>query len=188
MTAVPKDEMTVDDFLVWALAQPKEAGKFELIDGRISVMQAEQFGHSRAKFRFGMALQTALDTANSGCQALVDGPTVRIGRKVAYRPDGLITCGPQVPDDSLEINAPVMVFEVLSPSSRRADTADKLQGYFQLPSLMHYVIVHAQKRFIVHHRRDATVPQHYNTAVLHVGSSLDLDPPGIAIEVATIFA
>ena len=35
MTALPKHKMTVDEFLLWSEAQPKQAGRFELWDGEI---------------------------------------------------------------------------------------------------------------------------------------------------------
>ena len=60
MTALPQHRMTADEFLAWAEAQPKEAGRFELWDGQVIVkrmQQSEQARHWDAKAAMFIALR-----------------------------------------------------------------------------------------------------------------------------------
>jgi Uma2 family endonuclease len=55
-------------------------------------------------------------------------------------------------DDAIAVPSPIIVVEVLSPSTSGIDRAFKLVEYFRLPSVRHYLIVWADKQQIVHHR------------------------------------
>jgi Uma2 family endonuclease len=79
---------------------------------------------------------------------------------------------------------PVIVVEVLSPSSRHIDAQIKLAGYFRLPSVVHYLVVDPDRPLIVHHARgtgDAIL-----TRIVTEGS-IALDPPGIELTMAGIY-
>ena len=53
----------------------------------------------------------------------------------------------------MEIPNPVVVVEVLSPSTAADDQGVKLDGYFSLPSVQHYLIVDPDRRVMIHHKR-----------------------------------
>ncbi len=185
MSAVPKDEMTADEFAAWSVRQPREAGKYELFDGRVVVtMQSEKMVHIRLKGRLYRMLGDALRLAGSRCEALVDGALVRITPKRSFQPDGLIHCNPEISDNEIEVADPVVVYEVLSPDSIDRDHGEKVDGYFSVPSIQHYLIVDPVRRAIVHHRRG-----NGDELIRHVyhGGMLDLEPPGISISVDALF-
>jgi Uma2 family endonuclease len=73
---------------------------------------------------------------------------------------------------------------VLSPSSVARDHGVKLEGYFSLPSLAHYLILDADRRVVIHHARgrDGVI----ETRVLREGR-LRLAPPGIEVAVDELF-
>ena len=83
------------------------------------------------------------------------------------------------------MNDPIVVVEVVSPSSGGVDTGAKLAGYFRLPSLRHYLIVNIAARAVTHHRRDEDGM--IATRILREGR-LQLDPPGLDVEVKSLFA
>ena len=118
------------------------------------------------------------------CEALPDGATVRIDDRTVYEPDALVRCGPALPGDAIEVGDPVIVVEVVSPSSRGIDKGAKLASYFSLPSVRHYLIVDTDKRVVIHHHlvEDGRIEFRF----LHEGP-LTLDPPGLTIEVQDIF-
>ena len=60
----------------------------------------------------------------------------------------------------------------------------KLAGYFDVPSIEHYVVVDWEERELMHHRR--TGAGLARPSILNAGI-LKLDPPGIKIEIAGIF-
>ena len=174
---------TADAFIAWAVAQPQ--GRFELMDGQVVAMAPERMAHTRAKLRAVNALAAAIAAAGLGCEAVTDGAAVRIDDRTVYGPDALVRCGPPTPDDALELTDPIVVVEILSPSSRGIDTGLKLDGYFRLPSLRHYLVVNTDGRVVVHHRRDDTGS--IRVRILHEGV-LTLDPPGLVVPVGDLFA
>jgi Uma2 family endonuclease len=62
-----------------------------------------------------------------------------VGNAVRY-PDALVTCSKFEADSRLTLE-PVVVFEVLSPSSGRIDRIIKVQEYLAVASIRRYVIV-----------------------------------------------
>jgi Uma2 family endonuclease len=141
--------------------------------------------HARAKAQVWLALRLAIAARGLGCEALPDGATVRIDDRTVYEPDALVRCGPPLPGDAIEADDPVIVVEVVSPSSRGIDKGVKLASYFSLPSVRHYLIVDTDKQVVIHHHlvEDGRIESRF----LGEGP-LTLDPPGLTIEVRDIFA
>src|SRR5262245_23201202 len=138
MIALPQTRMTVDEFLAWAEGQP---GRYELYNGVVYAMTPERVRHAEVKFAVQKALDAAIRRARVSCHMLRDGMTVRIDHETAHEPDALVYCGERLPPAAIEVPHPVIVVEVLSPSTRHIDAAAKLVGYFRLPSVMHYLII-----------------------------------------------
>lgn len=182
MAAVPKTRMTVDEYLAWAEGEP---GRYELRDGSVIAMSPEGAGHAERKAAVHAALLASIRARRLACHALPDGMTVRIDARTAYEPDALVYCGTKLPPAAVEVPNPTVVVEVLSPSTRHIDLSAKLADYFRLPSITHYLIVDPERPQIIHHARAA------NDAILTrivTEGTIALDPPGIAIEMADIYA
>jgi len=175
--------MTVQDYLDWASAQ-SDAPRTELINGQIVAMAAERAVHSEVKLAAVNVLDAAIQRAGISCYEMTDGPTVRIDDHTAYAPDALVYCGDMVDPDSIIVSNPVIVVEVLSPTSRHTDTSAKLIGYFTLPSVYHYLIIDPDVRTVKHHSRAAngTISERTLTT-----EELDLDPPGIKVLASDLF-
>lgn len=148
--------MTVDEFLAWAEGRE---GRWELYNGVPYAMPAERTAHIAVKHAVFIALFRAVLKAGVPCQVVGDGAGVRISRHVMYGPDTLVYNGPELPGDALEVPNPVIVVEVLSPSTHKFDETVKKDGYFSLPSVQHYLIVDPEGPPVVHHRRqpDGTI-------------------------------
>jgi Uma2 family endonuclease len=159
MTDLPKRKMTADEFLAWAEDQLPEAGKFELWDGEVVVRHGpgfeERSEHWDAKGAMFAELREAIKRAGLPCFVAVDGPMVRLSPNRMARPDVLVYCGPRVPRSMQEVPNPLILVEVLSPSTKKKDHGIKLQGYFTLPSLRHYLIIDPDRARLIHHRRAA---------------------------------
>jgi Uma2 family endonuclease len=176
-------EFSADEFIAWALEQPE--GRFELDNGVVVAMAPERLSHAIAKRDGMMALHNAIHARGLSCQALPDGMSVRVNDRTVYEPDALVRCGPPLPGDAVEVSDPVIVVEVVSPSSRGIDRGVKLAGYFSLPSVRHYLIVDTDQRVVIHHRRGEE--GRIEVQILHDGP-LTLDPPGLAIDISGIFS
>lgn len=167
-------------FRRWYEAQPK--GRFERVDGRIVAMAPERGAHLVIKGAVYRALYRAVIAAGIACQALPDGATVECGDS-DYEPDALVNCGTPMAADAVAAPNPVIIVEVLSPSTASTDTGGKLADYFQLPSVAHYLIVHPTKRVVIHHRRSG---EGIDTRIIADGA-ITMDPPGISITVEEIY-
>jgi len=174
--------MDVDGFLVWADGQQ---GRWELRDGRAVMMAPERALHGLTKLSAQIALKEGVRRAGLKCRVFPDGMTVRIAARTAFEPDALVVCPPPTDLNTMEIPNPVIVVEVLSPSTAGDDHGVKLDGYFSLPSVAHYLILDADRRVIIHHRRGH--PGAIETRVLREGVVV-LDPPGFEAKVAEFFA
>lgn len=178
----PPDRMTVDQFLAWAMAQPE--GRFELVNGTVVAMAPERAAHARLKARVWRAFDDQIRERDLPCEALPDGMTVKIDEHTAYEPDAQVHCGEPLADENVIVPAPLIVIEVLSPSTATRDTGAKLADYFLVASLRHYLIVRTDRPTVIHHRRgDSDVIE---TRVVTAGS-LDLDPPGITLDLERIY-
>ena len=181
--------MTGEEFLPWA--EGKE-GRWELHDGvpvMISsaepiMMSPERAAHIRTKFSAAKALDGTVAAARLPCEVFTDGLAIRIDARTTYEPDASVVCGPRRPDETVAIDDPVIVVEVLSPSTAAIDHGRKLSGYFSIPSVQHYLILDPDRRVVIHHKRG--VGDAIETRVLTDGVAR-LDPPGFEVAVEALF-
>jgi Uma2 family endonuclease len=167
--------MTVSEYLAWADSQV-ERRRTELINGQIVAMSPERVAHNRIKTRVYMALSRAMSTSGIEGEVLTDGMAVPIDDHTAYEPDALVYLGTLLPGHQLSAPAPVIVVEVLSPTTAHHDTSAKLIGYFRLSSVQHYLVIDPEARTVTHHARG-------EMPVIVTEGFLKLDPPGLEVTV-----
>jgi Uma2 family endonuclease len=177
MSATVQTRMTADEFIAWAMEQP-EGKRYELVAGEVVAMAPERAVHGRMKGRMYVRLIEAIRAANLSCEAFPDGIAVRVDANTLYEPDAMVRCGAPVDDNATEVVDPVIVVEVVSPSSRKRDSGSKLEDYFRIPSVRHYLIVKTENQAIIHHRRDEA--GNITTHIVRDGA-LQLDPPGLTV-------
>lgn len=180
MKPLPQTQMSVDEYLAWSEDNP---GRYELVQGEVFAIAAERARHANTRVAVFDTLRSAVRNAGLACEAMPNGMTVRIDARTAYEPDALVYCGPRIDPDAVEVKNPIVVVEVLSPSTRRTDASEKLSGYFRVPSIRHYLMVDPDRRTVVHHRRVGTEVE---AAFLKDGA-LVLDPPGLELSIPSLF-
>jgi Uma2 family endonuclease len=180
--AEPCQRMTRPEYRAWAEQQP--TGRFERIDGVVVAVAPERMEHNDRKMLTWLALRRAVREAGLPCHVVGDGMTVEVGDS-DYEPDAILYCGERLAAGSTAVPHPLVVVEVLLPSTSATDRAWKLREYFRLNSVRHYLIVWADRQQIVHHQRDDTGT--ITTTVLTEGE-IRLAPPGISVGVAEIYA
>jgi Uma2 family endonuclease len=181
MSSLAVKRMSVAEFLVWAQGQDK--GRFELIDGQPVAKAPQRAEHVVAKLNAANALIAAIGRAGIPCKAYVEGLAMVVDGSTSYLPDALVNCGEPPTRGTMIAPNPVIVVEVLSPSTRGIDTIVKLAGYFRVASLAHYLIVDLGQRHVVHYRKqaDGTV-----TVAVIADGDIALDPPGISVAVPSL--
>lgn len=175
MSDPARKRMTSDEFIAWAMEQ---GGRYELVAGEIVAMAPERAAHARVKAHIWRRMTEAIETANLPCEAYPDGMAVEIDDDITYEPDASVRCGAPLPADALKLRDPIIVVEVLSPSSRARDAGAKLADYFRLPSVRHYLVVRTEDRTVIHHARsdDGAIA----TRIVR-DAPIMLDPPGIML-------
>ena len=146
-------------------------------------MSPERAAHALTKYAAQKALECGHQRAGLPCRMFPDGMTVRISARTAFEPDALVVCPSPLDLNTMEIPNPIVVVEVLSPSTAADDHGVKLDGYFSLKSVEHYLIVDPDRRVMIHHKRGADAIE---TRILREGL-LRLEPPGLEAEVAAFF-
>jgi Uma2 family endonuclease len=179
MADLAEKRFTVDEFLVWAEGRE---GKWELVDGSPAAMSPERIRHTRTKTAVAFALRESARRGGVPCEAFVDGITLRVRDDRAFVPDAAVVCPPP-PPDVVEIDNPLIVVEVLSPSTAALDHGIKLEGYFSLASLAHYLILDPDRRVVIHHARGGGIIE---TRIIHSGA-FRLTPPGLELDIADLF-
>ncbi len=167
--------MTADEFVAWG--EQEASGRFELFDGELVAMSPERIAHVRAKADMFDRLRAAIKEAGAPCEALLDGVGFAVDQHTVFIPDVMVRCG-EAPDDQLSfLSDPVILVEVLSPSTRAMDLTFKLERYFRVPSVHHYLVVRTNNPAVIYHRRtaDGIAVQILQSGPLH------LDPPGITL-------
>jgi Uma2 family endonuclease len=171
---------TREEFHRWSEGQ---TGRYERVAGEPVAMSPEQIEHVRLKSRVWAALDRAVREGGLDCEALADGVTIEVDADTDYEPDAVVNCGPRLLPDATAATHPVIVVEVLSPSTQSVDSSEKLADYFRVPTIQHYLIVRARKQEIIHHWRAG---QEIISRMVNIGS-IRLDPPGIVLDVAEVY-
>lgn len=171
------------EYRAWAEAQPR--GRFERVAGEVVAMAPERAAHNLVKMRVWRALDEAVRAARLPCEAFGDGMTVEIGEDHDYEPDAVVNCGDALDADAVATPNPVVVVEVLSPSTQSTDTGAKLADYFRVPSVRHYLIIRTRDRRVIHHRR-SDGGEDIETRVVADGT-IRLDPPGFEVAIADFY-
>ena len=147
-------------------------------------MSPETAAHAGVKAAIYVAMLNGVRARRLPCHVLPDGMTVRIDETTAYEPDALLYCGQKLAPAAIEVPSPLIVVEVLSPSTRQVDVSIKLAGYFRLPSVNHYLIVDPTQPLMLHHSRRSN--EDIVTRVLTAGT-IALDPPGLELTLDEIY-
>ena len=126
--------MTMEEFLAWEEGQEL---RWEF-DGFAPVaMTGGTRGHSAIQRNINVALGTRL--RGTPCEVFTSDLKIQVADSIRY-PDAFVVCTPG-PRASTVVTDPVVVFEVLSPSTASIDHFVKNQEYRDTPSIQRYVIL-----------------------------------------------
>jgi Uma2 family endonuclease len=131
----PAAAMTPDAFLDWAEAQPE---RHEFDGTRAVAMVGGTVNHIRIARNILIALTARL--RGTACEAFgADAGILTVNSAIRY-PDALVTCTRQSGSARL-IADPVIVFQVLSPTSGATDRIIKLREYAAVARIRRHVIL-----------------------------------------------
>jgi Uma2 family endonuclease len=139
MSAAPKlDLISIDDYLAGELVS---AIKHEYLGGFVYAIAGARNAHNLIAGNVFASLHTRL--RGNKCRPYNSDTKIRVRLPLQvrfYYPDASVVCQPNPQDDSYQ-DAPVVLIEVLSRSTRRIDEGEKKDAYFTIPSLQTYLLV-----------------------------------------------
>jgi Uma2 family endonuclease len=179
MADVAEKRMTVAEFLTW---DDGTDTRYELIGGRPVAMAPVAASHSIIVVNLGHALKSRL---KAPCYVGSEAGVERPGRDdTFYVADLVVSCTPVTPGMAA-IPDPVVVIEVLSPSTIEHDRGRKAYDYRRIASVQEIVLVASEQRHIVIWRRRGAK---WEVEDLIGDATLELEAVGIKIPFAAIYA
>jgi len=134
MNVQPRVPMDKEAFLAWANGRE---GRFELVERRVIMMVGGSKTHALIASQLMRALWARIDVTR--WVVLGSDLAVDVGPGSLRYPDAIVdSVGGQ---RALTATAPVLIAEVLSPSSATLDLGDKAAEYLRLPSLAAYLVL-----------------------------------------------
>jgi Uma2 family endonuclease len=147
--------MTPEAYLEW---EARQSAKHEYVAGEIFAMVGVTQRHNRLSLNLAMALIQAL--RDRPCQVFSTEIKLRVAKSAAYYyPDVMVVCAEERPvaGDQSAAEDPVLIVEVLSPSTEGTDRREKLAAYRGLTSVQEYVLVSQDRQQIEIYRRQGDI-------------------------------
>ena len=170
--------MTADEFLAW---EAKQELKWEF-DGFQPVAMT---GGTGAHALIQINLTTALRNRLRGKLCLPYGSDLKVQTERGYRyPDAFVTCT-SVASDATIATEPVVIFEVLSRSTRQVDRTIKLAEYQAIPSVRRYVMLEQYQALatVIERKGEDWTPR-----LLRPDAVLAMPEIGIEVPLAELYA
>jgi len=133
--------LSPDEYLAY---EREQSVRHELVEGYLYAMTGSSDRHEEIALNLAAALRAHL--RGSRCRVYKGDLKIRVADDFYY-PDVFVRCGEQRGDTYFKTD-PVLVAEVLSPSTQRYDKGDKRLAYSSLPTLREYVLI-SQERMLV---------------------------------------
>jgi Uma2 family endonuclease len=169
--------MSLEEFLAWEREQPE---RYEYAGGVAKMMTGGSAAHVTIALNLAVTLRQAL--RGTGCRPFASDMKV-IANGTARYPDLSVTCRP-VNDSDYAISDPVLVIEVISPSTEREDRGRKKFDYFATPSILQYAIIEQDERRVELYTRAGTK---WTNEVIEGDAVLQLSAIGVEVSLDVIY-
>ena len=153
-TTAAQTYLTSEEYLAW---ERKSDTKHEYLRGEIIAMSGASYQHTLITMNISGELYIQLK--GRACTVHTNDMRVRTSPDTSYfYPDILVVCDePRFEDNAFDtLLNPIVLIEVLSPSTETYDRADKFKHYQQLTSLREYIFVSQNEVRVEHYRQQET--------------------------------
>ena len=177
MSQAQAPRWTMESFLAW---EARQTVRWEFDGIRPVAMTGGTFAHEVVQGNVIRAVNNRL--TGGRCRAVGPNLKVQAGLSIRY-PDVAVTCSPMTSGD-LFLAMPLVIFEVLSPSTAEMDRTVKLSEYKAISSVFRYVMLEQNSVF-------ATVITRTDEGWRHLlvgrGGTLDLPELGIEVPMSELY-
>lgn len=153
-TLTAQTYLTPEEYLTWERKQPF---KNEYHNGQIIAMSGASRAHNLVTMNVANQLYNQL--VDQECEVYANEMRVRTNPTVSYfYPDVVVACGePRFEDNTFDtLLNPIVVIEVLSPSTAAYDRGEKFEYYKQLASLQEYILISQDRVRVESYHRQGT--------------------------------
>ncbi len=175
-------DFTVSEYL--ALDRASER-KFEYIDGALRLLAGGSGNHSLVALNLAAMLRELL--RSQVCRVFNSDMRVKLSSKRYVYPDLTITCDPRQQLDDDTVHAPLVVFEVLSPSTEQCDKTEKRRYYKAVESIQEVILVHTRAQFVEVHQRSQQEPALWVYRAFAFGEHVVLASLHVTFSVAAVY-
>lgn len=145
--AKPKIKIGVEDYLK---GENSSEIRHEYIYGEVFAMSGASDKHNRIVMNIGSKVDNHL--GNSKCETFVESLKLKADEQTFYYPDVMVACD-KSPKSAYYREEPILLVEILSPSTERTDRHEKLAVYKKIPTLQEYLIVSQNKTYVEVYRK-----------------------------------
>jgi Uma2 family endonuclease len=130
--------MTLEAFLAW---EERQELRYEFDGFRPVAMTGGTYAHAQIQFRLAHALIARLGTP---CRAVGSELKLQTAAGIRYT-DAFVVCSP-IPLNATVAHDPIVIFEILSPSTANDDLGAKKAEYQALASVQSYIVLQQTHR------------------------------------------
>lgn len=154
MSAEPKIYYTLEEYL--ALERESDV-RYEFWNGEIYAMSGGTLAHEQVMSNLFELLHLKL--RGKSCRVFSNNMQIKVPAALPYRyADGSIVCGnaevERFNGNDLLLN-PLLIYEVLSPSTEAIDRGDKFTYYKSIPSFREYLLIAQHRPHVTQYVRQA---------------------------------
>jgi len=161
--------------------------RHEYIAGDVFAMTGASIRHNIIALNIATALRTHL--RGTPCRALMEGVKLYLTKERSYfYPDVMVTCEPRLLELDAQVqvvDSPVLIVEVLSPSTEGIDHREKLRAYRTLPGLKEYAMVSQDECRVELHRRRGDIG--WDIITFEPGDMVELASVELALPIAEVY-
>lgn len=165
----------------------RSESKLEYLQGVVYAMAGASGYHNGIAARCLIALGNRL--RGKGCEVMGPNQMVELPKRdAAFYPDVLVVCGSKLSRWNKPLDNPVLVIEILSPSTRLYNLGTKLSHYQRVPALRHILFVDSEKLELrVYSRGEGKVWPGNPAVFLDRGQTIALAALGIELSLDDIY-
>lgn len=155
-TSAAQTYLTPEEYIAFERKAIPDADtvRSEYVNGEIIAMSGASRAHNLITINISTALHSRL--RGSGCETYANEMRVSsLATSSYFYPDVVVVCEePRFEDDVFDtLLNPILLVEVLSPSTEAFDRGEKFAHYRHLASLQEYVLVTQDRMLVEHYRR-----------------------------------
>jgi len=128
--------LTLEEYLALDAASEH---KWEYEDGHVYCLAGSTNDHATIVQNLGFTLRQAI--GNQDCRIMSESPKVLVSATKHYYPDLVVSCSPAEDGKDTAVRYPLLVAEVLSPSTEQHDKGIKLFAYQQVMSIQVILLI-----------------------------------------------